>query len=370
MSARGRQSPKIQRWIDLLAALLKRRFPATFEELAREVPAYLDPAKKPDARMRMFERDKDELRTFGVPIRSELSSDGEAHGYRLASHDFYLPYVALVASGARTAPRRVDRYGYHALKTLAFEPDELAAVAAAADRVRQLADPGLAADAASAMRKLAFDLPVDATRGADEPTVEAADRAVDPRVFESLGDALLRRKTVTFDYLTMGRGTVARRTVDPYGLFFLGGHWYLTGHDHDRSALRNFRVSRVRDAAVNTARAQTADYAVPADFDLRAHAGARSTWELGAGPAVEAIVDFHPSSGAAVAAARLGEPVEGDDAAGAPVRRRFAVRRPDAFARWLLSLGSAAVPVAPASLVDELRRAAAATLVVYSERDA
>jgi hypothetical protein len=29
------KSPKIQRWIDLLAALLARRWPATFEELIR-----------------------------------------------------------------------------------------------------------------------------------------------------------------------------------------------------------------------------------------------------------------------------------------------------------------------------------------------
>jgi hypothetical protein len=34
------KSPKIQRWIDLLAALLARRWPATFDELIRDVPAY------------------------------------------------------------------------------------------------------------------------------------------------------------------------------------------------------------------------------------------------------------------------------------------------------------------------------------------
>ncbi|MGH7510773.1 MAG: hypothetical protein ACREMZ_15060 [Gemmatimonadales bacterium] len=33
-------SQKIQRWIDLLAALLRRRFPASLEELAQEVPGY------------------------------------------------------------------------------------------------------------------------------------------------------------------------------------------------------------------------------------------------------------------------------------------------------------------------------------------
>jgi len=31
---------KVQRWTDLLAALLIRRFPAPFDELARDIPAY------------------------------------------------------------------------------------------------------------------------------------------------------------------------------------------------------------------------------------------------------------------------------------------------------------------------------------------
>jgi len=34
-------APKVQRWVDIIAALLARRSHATFEELARDVPAYL-----------------------------------------------------------------------------------------------------------------------------------------------------------------------------------------------------------------------------------------------------------------------------------------------------------------------------------------
>ena len=68
----------------------------------------------------------------------------------------------MVVEGRKTAPKRVDRYGYKALSGLAFEPDELAAVAEAAARVRALGVPELSALAESACRKLAFDLPVDA----------------------------------------------------------------------------------------------------------------------------------------------------------------------------------------------------------------
>jgi len=33
-------NPKLQRWIDLLAALLAHRMPVTFKELAKDIPAY------------------------------------------------------------------------------------------------------------------------------------------------------------------------------------------------------------------------------------------------------------------------------------------------------------------------------------------
>ena len=73
---------KVQRWFDLLAALLRRNFPVSFEDLIREVPAYQDSGQSADTRRRMFERDKDELRTFGVPIETADIGD-EQLGYRL-----------------------------------------------------------------------------------------------------------------------------------------------------------------------------------------------------------------------------------------------------------------------------------------------
>ncbi len=167
--------PKLQRWIDLLAALLRHHFPVSFEQLIREVPAY-GGDQSDDALRRMFERDKDELRGFGIPIESVPSDENknEIVGYRLRPRDFYLPYLAVRAEdkSATTKARKLDRYGYAGLPTLAFESEELAAVTDAAARVRELGDPLLAEHVDSAMRKLACDLPVDV--GAAGSTQRAA----------------------------------------------------------------------------------------------------------------------------------------------------------------------------------------------------
>jgi proteasome accessory factor B len=339
---------KIQRWVDLLAALLRHHYPVTFEQLIREVPAY-GAEQKEESRRRTFERDKDELRKFGVPIETLPATDAEPQGYRLRVRDFYLPYLTVRADRAgKAAPRKLDPYGYRSLPTLSFEPDELAAVAEAAARVRELGDPLLAEHAESAMRKLACDLPVDAAGRADGVRLAPTRTAPAADLLATLDAALRTRKRVTFRYHTMGTDSVGRRTVEPLGLFFLNGHWYLAARAPGEDLVKNFRLNRIAAVEVNDKRPNSPDYGIPEDFDLRTHARSLHAWELGAGDAVVATVAFRSRSGAAAAAYRLGEAVEGH-----PDRRHFRVRRGDAFARWLLSFAGDLVPVATGELVSE-----------------
>jgi proteasome accessory factor B len=150
------------------------------------------------------------------------------------------------------------------------------------------------------------------------------------------------------------------RDLAPYGLFFLGHHWYLAAADGAAGQVKNFRVSRMRSARVNGAKPGTPDYEIPESFRLRTHARSRQAWELGDSAAAEAVVEFRGKSGPVAAARRLGEPVED-----APDRRRFAVRRHDTFARWLLSFAGEIVPVSPPGLVAEYQELARRTLAVY-----
>ena len=358
------QSAKVQRWVDLLAALLIRRKPATFDDLADDVPAYGN-RRRDESLMRMFERDKDELRRFGIAIETVTSSDAERTGYRLATREFYLPFVALQQGCKR--PSLPSGYGYQTLDTIVFEPDELEVVSEAGARAAALGDPMLRTEVESAMRKLWLDLPEarlsDAGEGADGVHILAA-RSLDVRTFDRLCDALTRRKAVTFEYHGMERDDHSSRSVEPYGLFFVSAHWYLAGRDRDRAALRNFRLSRMEKLSVNGDKPQTPDFVVPDEFRLSEHARAREPWELGDGDAARAIVEFRASSGAVSAAMRLGTAVEG-----AANRRAYSVRRVDSFARWVLSFGGDALPVAPETLVAAYARIARETLACYEQEE-
>jgi hypothetical protein len=74
-------------------------------------------------------------------------------------------------------------------------------------------------------------------------------------------------------------------------------------------------------------------------------------------------VEFQGNSGAAAAALKLGRGTDN------PRVRSFAVRRLDAFCRWILSFGGEAVPVAPPELIDEYRALVRATRTVYGGHD-
>jgi predicted DNA-binding transcriptional regulator YafY len=352
-------SDKLHRWLDLLASLLGRRYPVSITELRRDVPGYADESVKEDSILRMFERDKGELRDLGVVIDTVTDSEGVGR-YQLRKADFYLPLLSVceallpAETEVRQQPRRGVVSGSGGVEALVLTPDECHALRRAAARVSGLGHPELAEDAARALRKLQFDLE-DFASGLPA----AAVLRVDGDVFDTLSDAVALRKRLGFMYHSMERNETAEREVEPYGLVFLTGHWYLVARDVRADAMRQFRVSRIRDAAMRDKKRQHADFNVPSTFDLSAYAASRQAWELGNGDHQSVIVAFRGDSGIVSQGRQLGEalesPPDGAIAALAATHalRSFRVRRRDTFLRWLLSFAGEARPVAPPEAVRE-----------------
>jgi hypothetical protein len=118
----------------------------------------------------------------------------------------------------------------------------------------------------------------------------------------------------------------------------------------------------MRDVKMNRSKEQSPDYEIPPDFRLEEHARSREAWVLGDEMPRDVVVEFRGDSGAVRAAARLGQAVRGT-----PGRRRFRVRRPDTFARWLLAFGGDAVPVEPPEMVERFQTLARRTLARYGD---
>ncbi len=346
---------KLQRWLDLIAFLIGRRYPVTVDEIMEAVPAYAggpdgDPTVDESVR-RMFERDKKELRDLGIPIETvEFSVRGaeQTSGYRLARRDFYLPYLRLIGGGA-DAPAAARGAAESRADVFDIQPEEARAARDALSFAAAMPSFLLKEEARSALRKLAFDL------GSGRPdAVLALDRPEAGLVRDRLrvlNDALQARKRVRFRYHGIYRGKPTDRDVAPYGLLFLAGNWYLVGHDALREARRVFRVDRMEDPEPNRMTPDTPDYVVPEDFDLEAYRN-REAWELGEGEeaALVARVRFDFPTSLWVERNGYGEPAE--SAADGSTVRSFRLHQVNPFLRWILSLSGEAEIVDP----PELRR--------------
>ena len=88
--------PKLERLMNLVAALLHTSAPVSADVLRARVEGYDTTA---GAFRRQFERDKEDLREMGVPIRVESipGSDPPLDGYRIERSEYYLPDPGLDA---------------------------------------------------------------------------------------------------------------------------------------------------------------------------------------------------------------------------------------------------------------------------------
>jgi proteasome accessory factor C len=109
-------------------------------------------------------------------------------------------------------------------------------------------------------------------------TPGAGGREVSQRL-SKIETAIFRRKTIVFDYYTIGRDATESRRVDPYHLLYKGGQFYLIGHSHERDDVRVFRVSRVRGKVGYSSKAEH-DFNRPEEFDPRDYA-TRTDWQMG-----------------------------------------------------------------------------------------
>lgn len=304
-------SNKLERLLKLIAVLLDTSRPLAAEEIWENVEGYPDNLV---AFRRAFERDKDELREMGVPLRvvKVPGTEPPVDGYLVPAEEYYLADPGL-------------------------EPEELAAVHLATMAVRFEGSANT-----EALWKLGgqADITLAGEGGPDDesgPDVDSiANVPVDPRLSVLFG-AITSGSPVSFDY----RGE--SRTVEPGRLDFQRGRWYLTGHDRDRDGERNFRLDRV-DGDVSL-------IGQPGEVDRRPERPGRRivTWEMGDGDPVPVELRVDASHAGWARRQMHGDVsiVEHDDGS---ITATLPVRNEEAFRSFALDFLDRAEVIAPADV--------------------
>ncbi len=200
---------KTERLINLTLALLATKRYLTKSEILENVAGYKGTQ---EGKERMFERDKDDLRSLGIEIEvGDLDVFFEDEpGYRIPQKSYEL-----------VVPELTGR--------------ELALISIASNFWN---DSILAPSAQSGIRKL---------QSLGIPAVVDFDFRMKYRFenpsqnLEVLTTAINQRSTITFSYDST---SLKIRHLQPYRVLFWNGFWYLIGMDLDRKEIRLFKLSR------------------------------------------------------------------------------------------------------------------------------
>ncbi len=291
----------IERILNLLAFLLTAGRPVTADEIRNTVAGYEQ--ETDEAFRRTFERDKDLLRSLGVPLTMSAIDIWE------------------VEDGYVIPP------GEYAIDDPGLTEEERSALLIAAQAVQFAGQStGL-----SAIFKLGGASPV-----LNAPNV-AADLGHDLDVLGLLFDGVSSRTILRFDY------TGSTRLTTPYALAHRLGHWYLAAPEvRDPGTVKAFRVDRMEHP---TLVGGPSAFVRPKDFDAAAvipsgHQGTEST--------SLAVVEFD-NEVAQIAASQILD-AEVVDRTESTTILQLPVRLEQAFIGWVLGFDEKAVIVEPPEL--------------------
>ncbi len=225
---------KTERIINLTMALLATRRFLSKSEIFTSVAGY---SGTTEAKERMFERDKDDLRTLGIVIE-------------VGSYD----------------PLFDDEPGYRILENnYEFEIGELTA--------QEIAYLSLAAGiwrnqlfSASGSQAL---VKIDALGGtAQREDFGQATLSLENEtpLFPSLWEAITQSQTISFSYRSKN---FSERKIAPYGLTLWHGSWYLVGLDLAKAEIRVFKVARISSEINFTSKPNS--FTIPDDFSIEDH---------------------------------------------------------------------------------------------------
>ncbi len=289
------------------------------------------------------------LAHLGIPVTAERGRYG---GYRL-SPGFKLPPLMLTDDEAVAVV-----LGLMAADRIGLSAETPAAAAAEATIARVL--PPVLADRLAALRaSLGFTMR-DAARDREMPGATGLPErdTPDTGMLLTLGAATRAGERLTLTYRTRMQVT-GDRDVDPYGLVFHSGRWYLVAHDHRSGEIRSFRADRIAGIAGTGQR-----FEPPPGFDAVEHLNRQWAqrdyqWE------VEVLIEAEFATLRRRVPANVAELTEEPGA----VRMRCRAHQLTGMAQMLAGLGWPFTVVRP----DELRDAVAqraARLMSYALRGA
>lgn len=271
-----------------------------------------------------------------------------------------------VKSGPRAGFWRLDE---SSVPGILFTPSELTALALARQMLTGMPGSPFERPMESAFNKI--------KAACDREGIRALE-ASDKRIFASLKrsrpytrgqvwfgnilSALQAQETLRMVYFTRERGEESKREVDPYGLVFHEGAFYLVGFCHQRRDIRTFLVDRIR-VAQGTGR----KFEMPRDFSASEHF--KNAWGILRGRMMVRVkARFDRTVAQLVREGRWHQTQRIEEGSGGAVILTVEVAGWEEIRRWLMGFGSAVEVLEPADLRESMAGEAVGMVAMYKRR--
>jgi proteasome accessory factor B len=239
-------SAKTERLVNLTMALLGTKRFMTKAEIFRRVAGY---SGNPETKERMFERDKDDLRSLGIEIE-------------VSTHDAYFEDEV----GYRIRP---EAFQIHEN----FDAEELGLISLSLNLFGS-------EDFASAAQALNLRLNSLAVTPAMPDEISFTETPLSEDGLAEILKALSDRTTISFRYKKADAKKSEERTVNPLGVSAWRGAWYVVAEDLERDDIRAFKLSRIESGV--TSISKPGSFQIPPDFDIKDYLVMFKPWEFGA----------------------------------------------------------------------------------------
>ncbi len=179
-------------------------------------------------------------------------------------------------------------------------------------------------------------------------------------VYQDLYEAILHHHPVDITYRSRTRPEPTKRRVDPYGLTYKIGGWYLVGFCHLRQGIRTFGLDRIKWLRV----AAETHFPYPKDFDLGEWLA--KGWQLQAGgEPTEVAIRFEQSIADWIAGGQWHPTQQIERLPDGRILFKVTVAGYEEMLYWALSFGAQAEVLEPVPLRAAVAEAAQKMAALY-----
>jgi proteasome accessory factor B len=200
---------KVVRQLNLLIYLLKSTVSVSFSQIKEKMSDYAN--EKDETSRKLFERDKKDLRTMGIPLTYNKSEDT----YTIESTRFYIQKMTLSEE---------EKYLLRVMINMLLNTKQF---------------PIFQNELASSMQKLAASGYYSMKNGKSCPSymltsqVKKFENEIDSTLYD-ISAAIFDKQRLLFEYPSITDDKITPRHVDPLGMMFRDGTPYLIGYCHMR----------------------------------------------------------------------------------------------------------------------------------------